>query len=277
MYAKKVVSLHSKYNAKPIAHWQLDIIMATINRNIIRTRALVLSILITLLSASVRAESVYRDTCYSLRADMTYAYNIVYGHHGAFDVDAILPINPHFEGEVAARATTANTYAIGFRAQPKFPIRKNGIDYGEVVLETRVLYNRYERNQIHGLSIAFSAGYRWEYIYFKAGYGLSMAATTVMSQHSTENSVFEPHNLVYYLEIFARPHTSPWNISACITDMTDFQMERMFTPIFMLKSYVDIAEHWRLCFSGQCKPVGIANQAASFFGAEVTVGGLYKF
>jgi hypothetical protein len=106
---------------------------------------------------------------------------------------------------------------------------------------------------------------------------MSMMAAMVMSQHTTENSIFEPHNLVYYLEIFARPHTSSWNISACITDMTDFQMERMFTPIFILRSYVDVTEQWRLCFSGQCKPVGIANQAASFFGAEMSAGASYRF
>ena len=228
-------------------------------QNYICMRAVVLLLFMVLLCMPLRAESVYRDTCYSLRADVGYAYNIVYGNHATFDMGAVLPINRNFVGEVSARATTANTYTIGFRIQPKFPIERNAKDCGEVLLETSVLV------------------YRWEYVYAKVGYGMSMMAALVMSQHSTENSIFEPHNLVYYLEIFARPHTSPWNISACITDMTDFQMERMFTPIFILRSYVDVAEHWRLYFSGQCKPVGIANLAASFFGAEVSAGASYRF
>jgi hypothetical protein len=54
-------------------------------------------------------------------------------------------------------------------------------------------------------------------------------------------------------------------------------MERMFTPIFILRSYVDVTEQLRLCFSGQCKPVVIANQAASFFGAEMSAGASYRF
>ena len=230
-----------------------------------------------LLCMPLCAESVYRDTCYSLRADVGYAYNIVYGHHATFNMGAMLPINHNFEGEISARATTANTYTIGFRVQPKFPIERNDKDCGEVLLETRVLYNRFQRNHMHGLAAAFSVGYRWDYVYAKVGYGMSMMAAMVMSQHTTENSIFEPHNLVYHLEVFARPHTSSWNISACITDMTDFQMERMFTPIFILRSYVDVTEDGRLYFSGQCKPVGIANQAASFFGAEVRAGASYRF
>lgn len=230
-----------------------------------------------LLCMPLCAESVYRDTCYSLCADVGYAYNIVYGHHAMFNMGAMLPINHNFEGEISARATTANTYTIGFRVQPKFPIERNDKDCGEVLLETRVLYHRFQRNHMHGLAAAFSVGYRWDYVYAKVGYGMSMMAAMVMSQHTTENSIFEPHNLVYHLEVFARPHTSSWNISACITDMTDFQMERMFTPIFILRSYVDVTEDWRLYFSGQCKPVGIANQAASFFGAEVSAGASYRF
>lgn len=230
-----------------------------------------------LLCMPLCALSVYRDTCYSLRADVGYAYNIVYGHHATFNMGAMLPINHNFEGEISARATMANTYTIGFRVQPKFPIERNDKDCGEVLLETRVLYNRFQRNHMHGLAAAFSVGYRWDYVYAKVGYGMSMMAAMVMSQHTTENSIFEPHNLVYHLEVFARPHTSFWNISACITDMTDFQMERMFTPIFILRSYVDVTEDWRLYFSGQCKPVGIANQAASFFGAEVRAGASYRF
>ena len=246
-------------------------------QNYICMRAVVLLLFMVLLCMPLRAESVYRDTCYSLRADVGYAYNIVYGHHATFDMGAVLPINRNFVGEVSARATTANTYTVGFRIQPKFPIERNAKDCGEVLLETSVLYNRFQRNQMHGLAAALSVGYRWEYVYAKVGYGMSMMAAMVMSQHSTENSIFEPHNLIYYLEIFARPHTSPWNISACITDMTDVQMERMFTPIFILRSYADVAEHWRLYFSGQCKPVGIANQAASFFGAELSAGASYRF
>jgi hypothetical protein len=45
----------------------------------------------------------------------------------------------------------------------------------------------------------------------------------------------------------------------------------------MLNSYVSLTERWRLHIGTRCKIVGIANMAASFFGAEVKIGGEYKF
>lgn len=229
------------------------------------------------LTAHVTAGRIYRDSCYSVGVSIGYGYNIVYNHHGVYDVGVFLPVNQHFEGEINLHATTANTYSVGFRAQPKFPINGNGKDYGEILLETNILYQLYLRNYIHGLAISFSAGYRRDYIYLKFGYGMSLASTMRMSHHSTENAILEPHNFIYHLEVFVRPHISPWNISLCVTDMTEYQMERMFTPVFILNSYVNLTDHWRFRMSVACKPVGIANMAPSFFGAQGCVGAEYRF
>ncbi len=237
----------------------------------------VLLLLLTLWCTSLQAETTYRDTCYSIRAGAGYAYNIVYGHYGEFDAGALLPLNAHFEGEINLHASTANTYALGLRMQPKFPIIRNGKNCGAILVETHLLYNLYLRNRIHGLAAAFMVGYRWDYIYAKVGYGLTLASNMDLSPHSSDNGIFEPHNLVYYVEISVRPHSSPWNLSVGITDMTEYQMERMFTPIFFAYSYVDLSPRWRLMIVGLCKPVGIANMAPSFFGAEGKIGAMYKF
>ncbi len=242
-----------------------------------------ITLVVFLLAASgmyappVAAHNAYRDTCYSIGASAGYAYNIIYAHHGVFDVDAFMPLNPHFEGEVHLHATTANTYVVGIQAQPKFPIQREGKDCGEIFVETRLMYELFQRNRIHGLGASFSVGYRWEYVYAKVGYGLRLASMMDISPHSTDNGILEPHNLVYHVEVFVRPHTSPWNLSFCVTDMTNSQMERMFTPIFIVNSYVDLSPHWRLEMSGRCKPVGIANMAPSFFGAEGKIGARYRF
>lgn len=220
---------------------------------------------------------VYRDSCYSMRVSVGCAYNAVYEHSGTFDLDAMLPINKNFDGEINLRALTANSYALGLRMQPKFPLRKESKDYGEIQLETYLMYNAILRNRIHGFSAAFMVGYRWDYVHVKVGYGLSLFAVMDMSSNSTENGIVEPHNLAYYIELFTRPHTSPWNISVGMTDISECQMERMFTPTFMLNSYVSLSEQWRLHMGARCKIVGIANMAASFFGTEVKIGGEYKF
>lgn len=226
---------------------------------------------------SAHAAVVYRDSCYTLRVSAGCAYNVVYGYSGTFGVDAMLPVNKNFDGEINLRALTANTYAVGVRMQPKFPIRIDNQDYGEIQLETYLMYNNFLRNRIHSFAAAFSVGYRWDYLYVKVGYGLSISAVIDMSPNSTENGIVEPHNLVYHVELFARPHTAPWNLSFGMTDVSECQMERMFTPTFMLNSYVSLTECWRLHVGARCKVVGIANMAASFFGAEVKIGGEYKF
>lgn len=242
------------------------------------TLIVIISIAVSVMySPPVRAHNAYRDTCYSIGLSAGYAYNIIYAHYGVFDVDAFLPLNPHFEGQVHLHAATANTYTVGIQAQPKFPIRRDGKDCGEILLETQLMYELFLRNRIHGLNASFLVGYRWEYVYVKIGYGLRLAAMIDISPHSTDNGILEPHNLVYHAEVFVRPHTSPWNLSFCVTDMTESQMERMFTPIFIVNSYVDLSSHWRLEMSAQCKPVGIANMAPSFFGAEGKIGARYRF
>lgn len=218
------------------------------------------------------ASSVYRDSCYAVGLTGGYAYNNTYEHYGVFSLDAYLPITYYFEAEVNIRTSTANVHDFGVRLQPKF-----ALPYGEMFLGTRVQYNLFARNKIHGATMALSIGYRMPYLSAEVGYGTRLSAIMGMSKRSTENGINEPHNLVYRVELFARPPEAGWNISACVTNITEYQMERMFTPVFSLQSTVDIGRHWRLRIEGACKPVGISNLVASFYGAEGVVGVMYRF
>lgn len=220
----------------------------------------------------VKASNVYRDSCYALGVTATVGYNETYEHYGAFTVDAYLPIHSYFEGNVNVRLLTVNTYDFGVRIRPKF-----SLPVGELYLETQIIYNLICRSSLHGVSAALSIGYRMDYLQVHVGYGTRSFGMIHKSKHTSETSVHEPHNLVYYVEVFARPCTSIWNISACATNITEYQMERMFTPMFILNSYVNIGSHWRLKVRGLCKPVGISNYAPSFYGLEATIGGEYRF
>ena len=224
------------------------------------------------LVSDLQAHSAYRDTTYAVGLSASYAYNETYEHYGAFSIDAFLPIHRYFEGELNVRALTANSYDFGGKFRPKFYL-----PVGELYLETQLLYNLIARNELHGMCGAFSIGYRMDYIQIHIGYGTRSFWPLFKSTHTSETSVHEPHNLVYYLEVFARPHTSSWNLSACITDMTEYQMERMFTPMFIVNSYCNIGHHWRLRLRALCKPVGLSNYAPSFYGAEGTIGLNYRF
>ena len=218
------------------------------------------------------AGSMYRDTCYSVGLTGSYAYNETYEHYGSVAVNAYLPIHRYFEGAVDIRCQTANIYDFSARLRPKFLL-----PVGELYFETQIMYNLISRNNLHGVCAALSIGYRMDYVQVHIGYGTRTFATIDKSKHSSETSVHEPHNLVYYAEVFVRPHTSMWNLSACITNMTEYQMERMFTPMFILNSHVNIGSHWRITMRGLCKPVGLSNYAPSFYGAEGSVGAQYRF
>ena len=218
------------------------------------------------------ASSLYRDSCYTLGVSAAYGYNTPYEHHGAFTVDANLPIHPYFDGEVNVRALTANTYDFNARLEPKFPLKT-----GELFFNLQVLYNLNIRNSMHGVSGALSFGYRMDYLHFHFGCGLRMLDFLHTTVHSTENNLYEPHTFIYYVEVFARPHTSFWNLSACITNLTDYQMDRMFTPHFILNSYVLLDAHWCLKMQATCVPTGLGNAAPSFYGASIGIGGYYRF
>lgn len=236
---------------------------------------LILTLLIavfTLIPQFAQSASVYRDSCYAVRMTGGYAYNNTYGHYGHISVDAFLPITYYFDAEVNLRTSTANVHDFALHLHPKIIL-----PVGELFLATRIQYNLFARNEFHSLSTSFCLGYRMDYVSAEIGYGSRVSAFIDLSKHTAENGISEPHNLVYRVELFARPPQAKWNISAYMTNITEYQMERMFTPIFGLRTTADIKDHWRLIFEGMCKPVGLSNFVASFYGAEGVLGLMYRF
>ena len=226
----------------------------------------------TLIPQSARAASVYRDSCYAIGMTGGYAYNNTYGHYGHISIDAFLPITYYFDAEVNVRTSTANVHDFAVHLHPKIIL-----PVGELFLATRIRYNLFARNEFHSLSTSFCLGYRMDYVSAEIGYGSRVSAFIDLSKHTAENGISEPHNLVYRVELFARPPQAKWNISAYVTNITEYQMERMFTPIFGLRTTADIKDHWRFIFEGRCKPVGLSNFVPSFYGAEGVIGLMYRF
>ena len=225
----------------------------------------------------LNAQSVGDDSCYSVGVNTGYGYNRVYGHHALFDLYAGLPFTESFHSAVYMRINTSNCYHFSLRLQPRFVHGSKDNYKGEILLETCFLYDLYLRNHIHGFNAAFMIGYKYDYITVSIGYGLRLFSDMQLSVHEAENGITEPHNLVYHVECFVRPSASTWNISVCVTNMTEYQMERMFVPLFILSGYYQVSAHWLVKARVQCKPIGIANLAPSFFGADGSIGCCYKF
>lgn len=237
-----------------------------------KIKYLLLSLLLLLATTTLKAESYYGDNCYAIGAQAGYGYNHTYLHYGQFGINAFLPIHRHFEGEVNLRATTASTYSVNVRTQPKFML-----PVGELYLRTQIQYNLILRDRFQGLNGIFGVGYRMDYVDVMVAYGTRVMATLDMVNTSTEHGISEPHNFVYRVEAFVRPHTSPWNLSFWASNLTDYQMERMFTPLFGARARVTLAPGWQLNLYAMVKPVGISNLAPSFYGAEAGVGCMYLF
>lgn len=60
--------------------------------------------------------------------------------------------------------------------------------------------------------------YILNYVSAEIGYGSRVSAFIDLSKNTAENGISEPHNLVYRVELFARPPQAKWNISAYVTN-----------------------------------------------------------
>lgn len=209
---------------------------------------------------------------YSLTFLTEYSYNRTWGHHGNFDIQALMPINSHFEMEAKVQLSTANVYTGALYLRPKFEL-----PVGELFVETDLMYRAVARNRMGDITAALGVGYRMDYVSVTLGVFGRVMDDWNRSWHSTDSYVVEPFNLLYRLEVFCRPQANPWNLSFVFSNVDDKHMERMWQPLFMVNAYYDIADHWRLQFGAQCKPTGMFHLDATFYGATFRTGFTYKF
>lgn len=209
---------------------------------------------------------------YSLSAMAEYSYNTTWGHHGNFDVQALMPFNPHFEMEAKLQFSTANVHTMALQFRPKFEL-----PVGEMFLETDVLYRAVARNRIHDFTAALGVGYRMDHVSVTLGVFSRVMDDWDRDWHSNETYVVEPFNLLYRIEVFCRPQNNPWNLSFMFSNVDDYQLERMWQPLFSVGAWYDLNNHWRLNFAAQCKPTGMFHLDASFYGATLRAGFSYRF
>lgn len=218
------------------------------------------------------AEPGFYTTGYTLSGLVDYSYNNTWSHHANLNIHAFMPINPHFEAEAKVQLSTANVYTGAVYLRPKF-----ALPVGELFVETDVMYRAVARNTMSDITAALALGYRMDYVSVTLGMFGRVFDDWKRDWHSNETYVVEPFNLLYRIEVFCRPQKNFWNLSACFSNVDDHQMERMWQPLFALKAWYDINEHWRLQFGAQCKPTGMFHLDATFYGATARAGFTYKF
>ena len=208
---------------------------------------------------------------YSISLDMGYGHNLTYGSFANFDLGAYMPFNEHFEMQADVRMSTANTYAVGVQMRPKF-----ALPVGEMYIEDRLLTNFIRRDKSLDFVHALSVGYRMQYVNVQLG----MTNRVMLPPTSDEGGdvfVCEPFDLLYRVEVYVRPATSVWNLSLALANVDDYQIERMWQPMFYLGGWYDIDDHWRVSLQGKLKLAGMFHLNAHYYATEVRVGAEYKF
>ena len=209
---------------------------------------------------------------YEVTGMVEYNYNKTYRHQANFDIQALMPINQHFEMEAKVQLSTANVYTGALQFRPKFELPA-----GELFLESDLMYAAHARTQLGDITAAVGLGYRMDYVSVTIGSFFRVMDDWTRSWYSNETYMVEPFNLLYRLEVFCRPQDNNWNLSFMISNIDDYQMERMWQPAFSIGAWYDVTDHWRVCLAAQCKPSGMFHLNATFYSAYLRVGFNYRF
>jgi len=209
---------------------------------------------------------------YAVSLHVGYAHNLTHGSMANFDIDAYMPINPHFDMQANLRYCTYESYTMGLQFRPKFTL-----PVGELYLEDRLMGRFVVRDDFNEMVHALSVGYMMEYVNVQVGMSTRLIIPLPYTYRSEDEIVCEPFNVIYRVEAFVRPRTSPWNISLCVANIDNYQVERVWQPMFYLGGWYDIDDHWRVRLSGKYKLAGMFHLNAHYYGAEVRAGVEYRF
>ena len=170
------------------------------------------------------------------------------------------------------RTSTANVHSMGVQLRPKFRLPK-----GELYIEDRLMMRFAMRDNYRDFVHAISVGYMMQYVNVQVGMSNRIITPLPYEHHSEDAMILEPFDAVYRVEAFVRPQSAAWNISLCLSNMDNYQIERMWAPMFYLGGWYDINPHWRVRLSGKMKLAGMFHLNAHYYGAELRAGAEYRF
>ena len=209
---------------------------------------------------------------YSLSLMAEYGYNRTWEHMGNVDIYAHMPVVKNVQIDARMQYCSANVLTGAVVLRPTFDL-----PVGQIFAETEVLYKAVLRSRMSDMCAALSVGWRFDYVSVQIGGFARVMDSWDRDWHSEDKYETEPFNLLYKLEVFCRPQTNNWNISVGLSNKEDWQMERMWQPMFLFGSRYDIDEHWRVHLDGQMKITGMFHLNATFYAAYVRAGFSYRF
>jgi len=208
---------------------------------------------------------IIKDSHYSVHGLVDVGYNFVEQTYGNFGVIGTYNHKKNWWFEMGICMTTAPVKQFNFKSLRL----SSGYYWNKQNLRLKLHYlwnpSTYYENHIHHLVL--DLGFNPNYI--DLGLGFHYRHLHFFKQNPWNNMF----NLVYKLELSARPKTSLWNIKAAVKNMDYFDYTRWSQPMFSVKvlgRYTPKSLEYYLEFLA--KPSGVLNMVVNGFDYKVRAG-----
>lgn len=235
-------------------------------KGIVITTALLLSCAV----ATAQVREYGRDR-YEINLAALYRYDTSSSHHGGIEVEGFLPVHKYFEADIHAGWNGPGTMHGALYARPKLPL-----PCGELFLDAALQYRSIFNYQTSELVTICTVGYRMDYVNARFGI-LGRTAFSKGEESRRRSKLTEPVCLAYRVSFSVRPQSSRWNAGGGVTNITPYECERTWQPLFFINGWYSISDRLRLNAQLTIKPTGMFHSAASFYGARATLGVSYSF
>lgn len=203
-------------------------------------------------------------------ANMVGSYNPAWGFNTGLDLDGRLSLQDTLDISFSFEGMTANVWSFSLTARPKVKFRP-----GTLYVDATAFVRLVARDHLYDFIVAGSAGWKMKYCDFQLG--IFSRTSGYMRSSLPEDALREPTNLLYRLQFNIFGDEAQWDILGGVKNFTEYEYERMRSPIFYLGGRYEYNE--RLGFKAEIdiKPSGMFNMTAGFFGITGRLGATYTF
>lgn len=201
-----------------------------------------------------------------------YEHNTIAG--SAFNTSMLFNINPAtwVTTKAGIHVRTESRYAATAAATFKIHTTENRDSYFGI--RNQYLYNIYASGNLHDFVISLAAAYSHPYFDIAIG-GYARMFAPIKKYGASAGIIWEP-GIVYDVEAHIFPNEYVWNIGAQITNMRTFEIERLYSPNFILKGNYRIggyaSDHLNFKAELGFKPAGLFHINATYYSFFINIG-----
>ena len=226
-------------------------------------------LLILLLSATfLEAQEGQKHT---VAADVTAMGLVGYNHTLKWYEGVDLKGGFHYDNidfALNLEALTKDIYSVGLTVKPSFEVCRNGFVFLDGTMHSRIFRNYKAFEFVY----AGSVGFMMRHFSIQAGVFSKTIDAIGRDWHAVENSVTEPFNVLYKVNLSIMGFDNPWDIYIVGANFNEFEYERVWVPFFTLGGRYDIKEKWSIVAEGMLKPAGMFHGIVKYYESVFRVG-----